>query len=427
MHRLPVIGSFVNKLFIAALLLSVAIEGIQTCFHADHLWNPNNRGETIKTTFPFILACLALINALMQYCLRLAKYKTVEQQLEKVNLKSTTTTNLRQLNVSNLEQQTTTTNTKDISFFNDTNNKSIDLRCLSSGDQLLASHLKDSTLTKSVDKFETTSSGGVTLKAIVKPQNGELIDANGSSKLIEFRESCVKDPIDVDFIACGKNYEWHELLRSYSSPIALFICFTMVWKFNDGFVTEISDASLAISVVILMFAGLYPPIKAAGRVLLQSVPQHVDIEALSAQIRRENPATVLNIHNLYVWSLANNDKVVGTCHLLVDSKLIDSNNELNKLIKQTKLVFASHNVAKVTIQIEFGCAGGHLQSHQQTDNSSINQKIYSSQTKNSNLKHLTDNYLGQCQIACCKMSDLTKKSTETDNHSHSHNHSHNCH
>lgn len=87
--RLPVLGSFLNSLFLAAMLLSAAIEGIQSCFHLHH-----TEGEGVekilklhppRAAYPAMLAGFALVGAIMQWCSTKA-HEMREEELESESL-----------------------------------------------------------------------------------------------------------------------------------------------------------------------------------------------------------------------------------------------------------------------------------------------------------------------------------------------------
>lgn len=321
LDRLPLIGAFINGLFLAALLMSVAIEGIQTCFHADHLWTADEQsmGTRDHRTYPAILAALALVDALMQYWARLVRNQAANERLLCAAADSELPPTFVELSASSLSSQRADCRAS--------------LRLLPANSEVLAAHLRRGSTS-------TASCQPVALMSIVK--------ATRDGSTIEFRETHAGTALPT-----SKRIEWHELLRSYCSPAALFACCAMVVIFRHETVTEVSDASLAISIVVLMFAGLKPPIEAAGRVLMQATPDKVDVRAAQAQIEREHPA-VLAIRELHVWSLDGQNSAIGTCHLLVNSNLVRSSRTLDKLLKEVQLVLAKHNVEHVTIQLDFG-------------------------------------------------------------------------
>lgn len=81
--RLPVLGSFVNGLFLAGLLLSAAIEGIQTCLHVGHSQAAGERSILLQhpITYPAILVGFAFVGLVMQYALNRA-HTLRDQELE---------------------------------------------------------------------------------------------------------------------------------------------------------------------------------------------------------------------------------------------------------------------------------------------------------------------------------------------------------
>lgn len=77
------LGSFINGLFLAGLLLSAAIEGIQTCIHVGHSQPEGTRSILLQNpiTYPSILVGFALVGLIMQFTLNRA-HRMRESELQ---------------------------------------------------------------------------------------------------------------------------------------------------------------------------------------------------------------------------------------------------------------------------------------------------------------------------------------------------------
>lgn len=364
LKRLPVIGEFISILFLAALLLSVATEGIQTCIHASHIWVEE---ESIihqnVVTYPIILTSLAIIDCLLQYSIRLVKIKQFEIESFS-NTRQSTSNDLKQVSSSpNPYQQLSAQQLAE----QENNNKlsqreslpnSLPLdgdTCLTPADKLSVADLQNRTLVTSqmkkknlLEEVPTNDDKptSISLKSIKIYSINESNNNNGVRQVTEFRESQNKKVITSRDIAK------YDSIRSYSSPFALILCALVVYTDDNEFLSEFADASLSISVVILTFFSLYPPVKRICRILLQSIPDHVDIEALKAAVIREHVDKILRIDNLHIWGLTAND-AQATCHLAINELTVKSGLEVNNLLKSVKKTFALHNVPSMTAQIKF--------------------------------------------------------------------------
>lgn len=101
--------------------------------------------------------------------------------------------------------------------------------------------------------------------------------------------------------------------------------------------------SLVLSLIILKSS--IPLVKHCANVLLQSVPEHVEIDALySALLKIEG---IVNIHDLHVWQLSDT-KHVATLHVGVDDTA-----DFPTLASAIKALFHEHGVHNTTIQPEY--------------------------------------------------------------------------
>ena len=82
-------------------------------------------------------------------------------------------------------------------------------------------------------------------------------------------------------------------------------------------------------------------------ILLESSPRDVDMEAMVTDIKKVNG--VLGVHDLHVWSLAQNLRTMSA-HILTDDLPISAGAEIQRQINE--VVFHRYNIAHATLQLE---------------------------------------------------------------------------
>jgi len=140
-----------------------------------------------------------------------------------------------------------------------------------------------------------------------------------------------------------------EVLADLIGSIAVVISAVLVA------VTDIREIDVVAGALIALF--ILPRALALGRsaarVLLQSAPAHIDVEALCAHLA-ELPG-VVDVHDLHVWTLTS-DMDVLSAHLVVTSA-----TDLHGVLDDARVVLRSqYAIAHATLQVEpddhTGCA-----------------------------------------------------------------------
>jgi zinc transporter 1 len=132
---------------------------------------------------------------------------------------------------------------------------------------------------------------------------------------------------------------------------ALFIWLTDFWWrfYSDPFV------SLVITVIILMSA--LPLCRAASRILLQAVPQGLNVDDIKDDIT-DIPG-ILSCHHLHVWQL-NDTRLVATLHVQVAFEFKDEGSQLYmQIARQIRECLHEYGIHSSTIQPEFCCERTH--------------------------------------------------------------------
>lgn len=386
--RLPLLGSFVNGLFLAALLMSAAIEGIQTCFHASHSEGADGAIKSIlnenPTIYPAILVGFAIVGIIMHWCsgkahemrelelLSTSGGSSDNSSTESLFHKAQSILNYSNNNSNRSQQKRNPTaieelNINSIDLYEAKNKNTIQLNDNNNNDNN-QDRRKLSLKTKSAESIPSNSSdnSNVSLKSlkiisnlddnvqVISTITNNINTANNSNSNLKLFTDNSKDKkiltSSTSFAYIDDAY-W-AIIRYCTSPIALILCALIVYLIDHELVTEIADASLAILVVILLFSASYPPMKKAGRVLLQSAPIGIEPDLLKNEIKLLSDS-IIDVDEFYVWSLTAEGNRIGTCHLVLDANKIISDGQLVSLMKEAKRLFLKNHIKCSTIQPVF--------------------------------------------------------------------------
>lgn len=86
-------------------------------------------------------------------------------------------------------------------------------------------------------------------------------------------------------------------------------------------------------------------------ILLQTIPDSVDIESLRNQLLKQFPG-IVNIHDFHVWELTAN-KVISTVHIIFQNPKVNATG-LSKCVRKRKAQFAE--TFSLTSRIASSCS-----------------------------------------------------------------------
>ena len=138
---------------------------------------------------------------------------------------------------------------------------------------------------------------------------------------------------------------WSDMLGSIGVIVAALVIHVTGWVWVDSLVA----AAIGLWVVPRTWALL----KASVNILLQGVPEGIDLAKLDAAIR--SVAGVTDLHNLHVWGLTSG-KTVLSAHVVVDPALTDERQVIPSI---THLVEHDFGIGHSTVQLELVGAGVH--------------------------------------------------------------------
>ena len=150
---------------------------------------------------------------------------------------------------------------------------------------------------------------------------------------------------------------WHvmgDLLGSVGVVISGIVIITTGWM--------LIDPILSVLIGLLILWSSWGLAKKVLVVLLEGVPQHVDVERLCGEI--EDLQGVTLVHDVHVWTIASGYESM-TAHVLVDPDL--EKDETDALLRSIRHVAREdHGIHHLTVQIEQtvqGCTEDHLVSY----------------------------------------------------------------
>lgn len=168
-----------------------------------------------------------------------------------------------------------------------------------------------------------------------------------------------------------------------------------IWKtdFSWRFYAD-PAVSLLITVIILLSA--LPLCKAASRILLQAVPEHLSIDDIKEDI--SDLDGIVSCHHLHVWQLSDT-KLIASLHVQVDFDFKDEGSaRYMDLARQIRECLHEYGIHSSTIQPEFCLNASHDHSAAGSDESSP--EDVGSNSKNPSVKGGPDACLLECPDSC---------------------------
>ncbi|GFG32301.1 hypothetical protein Cfor_02698 [Coptotermes formosanus] len=136
-----------------------------------------------------------------------------------------------------------------------------------------------------------------------------------------------------------------EMCRDISGCLVVIVCSLIVY-FTDEKIAKFVDPVLSIISAVLLLILSYPYMKESGSILLQTIPDTINIDSLRSELLTAFP-DIINVHDLHVWRLTGT-KVFSTAHII----FLDSRDYV-RITKDVTEFFHDQGVTQVTIQPEF--------------------------------------------------------------------------
>uniref|UniRef100_U5EQ60 Putative integral to membrane n=1 Tax=Corethrella appendiculata TaxID=1370023 RepID=U5EQ60_9DIPT len=184
-----------------------------------------------------------------------------------------------------------------------------------------------------------TSNGNVILDRIV---TGESI-RQGERRLSKSR----RPPIGPIQHEKPKRQSVWEMFRDICSTLFVIICAIIIYVFEENEdVAKYVDPLMSIGSCCLLLYLSYPYMKESGFILLQTIPDTIDIESFKKTLL-ESFKEIINVHDLHIWQLSAS-KYVSTAHIIFQNP-----NVYHKIHEDVINFFHEQGINIVTIQPEF--------------------------------------------------------------------------
>ncbi len=115
----------------------------------------------------------------------------------------------------------------------------------------------------------------------------------------------------------------------------------------------LADPILSVLLGLLIIASTWRLVVKVFNVLLEAVPEHIDVYALCHDMESEGGVTV--IHDVHVWTISSGYDAM-TCHILVDPDVVQE--DLDPLLRRLRSIAINrYGLSHVTIQLEQNVEG----------------------------------------------------------------------
>ena len=140
------------------------------------------------------------------------------------------------------------------------------------------------------------------------------------------------------------------VLSDALGSVAVIFSGILIYFFNITWFDQIASIAICVLITFSALSLIYKTLN----VLMEQVPDHIDITAVKQAII--SISGVINVHDLHIWSITLGQEALSA-HVLVKKEEIDNKQEILENIQNTLLhKFSIHHI---TIQIEYKCTDNH--------------------------------------------------------------------
>lgn len=144
-----------------------------------------------------------------------------------------------------------------------------------------------------------------------------------------------------------KRQSVRELMRDICSTIFVIVCSMIVHYTNeDEDTSKFVDPLCSIMSCVVLMTLSYPYMKESSMILLQTIPDTIDIDIFQQSLLKTFP-DVVSVHDLHIWRLSG-QQYVATAHIIFEDPKVYS--VINDMVIN---FFHDQGISKVTIQPEF--------------------------------------------------------------------------
>ncbi|XP_013784442.1 zinc transporter 1-like [Limulus polyphemus] len=146
-----------------------------------------------------------------------------------------------------------------------------------------------------------------------------------------------------------------DFLRDSCSCFLVIMVGCCVLYLDSQELNKYVDPVAGLVIVAVLIATRYHFMKESGMILLQTVPDYIDVQELTKRLMAKFPV-IRNIHDLHIWRLTG-AHAIATVHIILDYP-----SDYLNIANQMKNFFQSEGIVFVTVQPEFFQGAGFLQS-----------------------------------------------------------------
>lgn len=142
---------------------------------------------------------------------------------------------------------------------------------------------------------------------------------------------------------------WWHMMEDMLSWIAILVG-SIVMYFTHWYII---DPLLSMIIALYVLYGGYTILRDTVHVLLEGVPTGVSIEEVKKYLKKQKG--VKGVHDLHIWSLGSNDRVLS-CHIVTNVKALKDSTAL--VARLRKGLQENYHIMHSTIECEYEHCGG---------------------------------------------------------------------
>ncbi|XP_019869874.1 zinc transporter 1 [Aethina tumida] len=137
-----------------------------------------------------------------------------------------------------------------------------------------------------------------------------------------------------------------EMLRDVIGCILVILCSICVYYADKNEIAKYIDPVVSLVFVAVLTILSYPYMKESCFILLQTIPDTIDIESLKTELLQHFPE-IVNVHDFHVWQLTAS-KIISTVHIIFQNPKV-----YKRIMNDINEFFIDNGITQVTIQPEF--------------------------------------------------------------------------
>ncbi|KAH9373743.1 hypothetical protein HPB48_016589 [Haemaphysalis longicornis] len=310
--RVEVLGTLVNMLFLMALCFAISVAAVQTIVHASH--------ENTEPHYPMLLLCFGILGLAVDIVCYIVIGRS--RMRRGCNLRIVRGTEVQVNFVAGVESGT------------------------EDEDDNTSAALPAGAPRRAQRQAARGLAAFARRRAASPPRRGRRMDTR---KPYKAEPAGIARLLNAAMLRLLSVAGWRESLleavRTCGGCMLVVGCACAV-HFGHGALPRYVDPVLAVAAVAILICTSYPRIKESGLILLQNIPNNVDIGTMQKKLMEEFPS-ILNVHEFHLWQLTNTH-LIATVHIVFGSPAVYAAvaDRLNRYLH-------GQGIASATVQPEF--------------------------------------------------------------------------